>query len=209
MKELVPVALLSSTPHALVVAADSPIRTVAQLIDAAKKRDGLVYASGGAGSTTHLAVELFGSMAGIKLEHVPYKGSTAAHVDVATGRVDFMMDIISSVTPLIKAGKLRLVAVTTDKRMLQFPDVPTVAETAGLSKFEAISWTGLFAPAKTPSGIVKKLSDALTEKTDEAAFRTKVEANGAYYTPMGSTDFASFVRADYDRWQPVLGRATK
>lgn len=210
MKELAPIALLTSAPHALVVSASSPISSVAQLVEAARTRKGgLVYASGGAGSTTHLAVEMFGAMAHLKLEHVPYKGSSPAHLDLVAGRVDFMMDILSSVTPLIKSGRLRLLAVSTATRLPQFANVPTIAETPGFAGFEALSWTGLFAPRRTAPQIIRKLSDALNDPRDDPAFKAQVEANGASYTPMDATQFDAFVKAEYARWSPIAEKTLR
>lgn len=210
MKELAPVALLTSAPHAVVVPMNSPFTSVAQLVEAARTRkDGLIYGSGGAGSTTHLAVEMFASMGKLNIQHVPYKGSSPAHLDLAAGRIDFMMDILSSVSSLIKAGRLRLLAVSTAKRLPQYPDVPTIAETPGFAGFEALSWTGLFAPKGTDPRIILKLSNALNDKSDEAAFKTQVEANGAYYTPMTAPQFDAFVKAEYRRWNPVAEKTLK
>jgi len=210
MKELTGVALLASSPHALVVGADSPFMTTAQLVAQARARkDGLVYASGGAGSTTHLAVEMFAAAGGLQLNHVPYKGSSPAHTDVVSGRVDFMMDLLSAVTPLVKAGRLRLLAVTTANRLPQFPDVPTVSEVPGFAGYEAISWTGLFAPKGTDPRIIRKLSDALNSRNGESAFRAKVEANGAIYTPMPAAQFNTFVKSEYDRWHPLAEKSAK
>jgi tripartite-type tricarboxylate transporter receptor subunit TctC len=210
MKELAPIALLTSAPHALVVSASSPISSVAQLVEAARTRKGgLVYASGGAGSTTHLAVEMFSAMAHLKLEHVPYKGSSPAHLDLVAGRVDFMMDILSSVTPLIKSGRLRLLAVSTATRLPQFANVPTIAETPGFAGFEALSWTGLFAPRRTAPQIIRKLSDALNDPRDDPAFKAQVEANGASYTPMDATQFDAFVKAEYARWSPIAEKTLR
>ncbi|UUZ62211.1 tripartite tricarboxylate transporter substrate binding protein [Polaromonas sp. P1-6] len=210
VKELVPVALLSSTPHALVVPASSPYTTVAQLVDAAKtKKDGLTYASGGVGGSTHLAVEMLAATGGFKAQHIAYKGSSPAHLDLVAGRVDFMMDILSSASPLIRSGRLRLLAVTSAKRVPQYPDVPTVSETSGFANFEAVGWLGLFAPRGTDPKIIQKLSNALNDKQDVEGFKAQVEANGAYYTPMPTGQFDVYVKSEYNRWYPVIERSLK
>lgn len=209
MSDLLPVANFSSTPHALVVAANSPYRTTADIVKAGRSDKGLMYGSGGAGSTTHLAVVLFGEMAGMKLTHVPYKGSAPANADLVGGQLDFMIDILSSVKPLIDGGKLRLIAVTTKDRMPQYPSVPALAETPGLAGYEALTWTGLFAPKGTNPKIVKAVSDALTQPSDLAAVKARVEAGGALYHPIPSDRFAVFLKQEYARWNPIAERELK
>lgn len=209
MKELVPVALLNSSPSALVVPANSPFTTIGQLIEAGRTRkDPLLFGSGGAGPSL-LAVELFGDMGKLNLQNVPYKGSSPALTDLVAGRIDFMMDTLSSVSSMIKGGRLRLLALSSPRRLPQYPDVPTVAETAGFAGFEASTWTGLFAPAGTDPQIIAKLSNALNDKTDEAAFKAQVEANGSFYTPMTSAQFDAFVKAEYKRWKPIVDKTLK
>lgn len=209
MKELVRVALLNSSPSALVVPANSPFTSVEQLVEAARTRkEPLLYGSGGAGPS-YLAVELFAAMGKLNLQNVPYKGSAPAHQDLAAGRIDFMMDTLSSVSSLIKGGRLRMLAVSAPKRLPQYPDVPAVAETAGFAGFEATTWTGLFAPRGTHPKIIEKLSNALNDKTDEAAFKAQVEANGSYYTPMTAAQFDAFVKSEYKRWRPIIEKTLK
>lgn len=209
MKDLDPVANFSSTPLAVVVSADSPIKTVADLVKAGKTEKGLIYGSGGAGSATHLSVVLFGEMAGAKLTHVPYKGSSPANVDLVSARLDFMIDILSSVKPLIDGGRLRMIAVTSKTRLPQYPNVPALAETPGLGGYESMNWTGLFAPKGTDPKVIKLVSDALNNPPEYAAFKAKVDASGATYTPMPSDKFTAFLKEEYNRWNPIAERELK
>ncbi|HEY7239506.1 MAG TPA: tripartite tricarboxylate transporter substrate binding protein, partial [Burkholderiales bacterium] len=158
VKDFAPVSLVAVQPNILVVNPQVRAHSVAELIQLAKKNPGkLNYASSGAGAAAHLAGELFKTMAGVDLVHVPYKGAQPALTDVIAGQVQVMFATSASVIPFIKAGKLRALAVTTAHRSASVPDLPTVSE-AGVPGFEAITWHGVVVPAATPQPLVERLS---------------------------------------------------
>jgi tripartite-type tricarboxylate transporter receptor subunit TctC len=163
VRDFEPVSLVATIEWGLVVAADAPQRSAADLIAAARKTPGQInYGSGGNGSPQHIAMALFASQAGVAMTHVPYKGATQAAMGVAGNEVNAAFQGLATVNSLIRAGKLRLVGVTTPRRMPQFPDVPTVSE-SGLAGFEFNSWFALMAPAGTPKAIVQTLHAEITK----------------------------------------------
>ena len=158
VKDFVPVVLVAGVPNVLVVNPSVPVNTVADLVKLAKAKPGSInFASSGSGTSIHLSGELFKTMAGVDMTHVPYKGSSPALTDLMGGQVQIMFDNLPSSLPLIKSGKLRAVAVTSLKRAPALPDVPTVAE-SGFPGFDASSWFGILAPAGTPAPIVARLN---------------------------------------------------
>jgi tripartite-type tricarboxylate transporter receptor subunit TctC len=185
LKDFDPVSLVATVEWGLVVNAEAPEKTAADLIAAAKKDPGkLNYGSGGNGSPQHIAMALFASQAGVQMKHVPYKGATQAAMGVAGKEVDAAFQGIATVSSLIKAGKVRLVGVTTPKRMPQFPDVPTVSE-SGLPGFEFNSWFALMAPAGTPKDITHRLATEIQKALADPEVREKLNAQGL--TPRGTT----------------------
>ena len=185
LKDFEPVSLVATVEWGLVVNADSPIRTAADLLAAARKTPGEVtYGSGGNGSPQHIAMALFASQAGVQMKHVPYKGATQAAMGVAGQEVQAAFQGIATVTSLVRAGKLRLIGVTTPRRMPQFPDVPTVAE-SGLPGFEFNSWFTLMAPAGMSKAIVQALHGAVQKALADPEVREKLNAQGL--TPRGSS----------------------
>ena len=185
LKDFEPVSLVATVEWGLVVPADSPVKSAADLIAAAKRTPGeLTYGSGGNGSPQHIAMALFASQAGVQMKHVPYKGATQAAMGVAGQEVQAAFQGIATVTSLIKAGKVRLIGVTTPRRMSQFPDVPTVAE-SGLPGFEFNSWFTLVAPAGTPKPVVQSLASAVQKAVADPEVRDKLNAQGL--TPRGTT----------------------
>jgi tripartite-type tricarboxylate transporter receptor subunit TctC len=184
-KDFEPISLVATVEWGVVVPADSSIRTAADLIAAAKKSPGQInYGSGGNGSPQHIAMALFASQAGVQLTHVPYKGATQAAVGVAGHEVQVAFQGIATVNALIKAGKLRLIAVTTPKRLPQFPDVPTVSE-SGLSGFEFNSWFALMAPASTPKPILQKLHAEIVKAIADPAIKDQLLGLGL--SPRGTS----------------------
>ncbi len=182
-KDFTPVALVASQPVVLVVNAGSPYKTLADLVGAARAKPGAVsMASAGNGTVGHLTGEMFGKRAGVKFLHIPYKGAGPAVTDLMGGQVDFFFTTPQSGIPLIKAGKLRALAVSSAKRVPVLPEVPTVAE-SGYAGFEAADWRALVAPAGTPADVVKRLN-AEVEKalakpdTDRQAARRRQRADG-------------------------------
>jgi tripartite-type tricarboxylate transporter receptor subunit TctC len=184
-RDFEPVSLVATVEWGLVVSNDSPFRSAADLIAAAKASPGRInYGSGGNGSPQHVAMELFASLAGISLTHVPYKGATQAAVGVAAGEVPVAFQGLATVTGLLKGGKLRLIAVTTPQRLPQFADVPTVSE-SGLPSFEFNSWATVMAPAGTAKANIARLNAEIVKALAAADVREKLLAQGL--TPRGSS----------------------
>jgi tripartite-type tricarboxylate transporter receptor subunit TctC len=185
LKDFEPVSLIATVEWGLVVNADAPQHSAADLIAAAKQAPGKInYSSGGNGSPQHIAMALFASQAGVQMTHVPYKGATQAAMGVAGNEVLTAFQGIATVNSLIKSGKVRLIGVTTPKRMPQFPDVPTVSE-SGLPGFEFNSWATLMAPAGTPPAIVHAMAAAVQKVLADPQVRDKLIAQGL--TPRGTT----------------------
>jgi tripartite-type tricarboxylate transporter receptor subunit TctC len=205
--DLLPISQIATTPFMLVVHPSSPIRTVGELIAAAKAaKEPLQYATAGSGSGSHLFMEYFSSLAGIKMQAIPYKGTAPAMTDVIGGRVPLTFDNVITTGPLSSSGKLRGLAVSTTTRASIAPEIPTMVE-AGVAGFDAQAWFGLFAPAGTPAPIVNRLEaetiKALRDPKVQEAFRT----NGA--EPMGTTaaQFGQFFINEIDKWAKVVTSA--
>jgi len=202
--DFAPISLLVAVPNVLVVHPDFPAGDVAQLIALLKANPGKYsYASAGVGTPGHLSGELFKSMAGVDMVHVPYKGGGPALVDVMEGYVPMMFDNLPSSTEPIRASKLRSLAVTTAQRAASMPDLPTVAE-SGLPGFETYSWNALFAPTGTPSAVIARLNEAAVAALADPELKAKLEGLGA--TVVGSTpeQLAAHVRAELAKWAPVV-----
>jgi tripartite-type tricarboxylate transporter receptor subunit TctC len=183
-RDFSPISFVASTPFILAVNPAVPANSVKELIALAKSKPGqLRYGSGGSGSPPHLSAEMFRSMTGIDVLHVPYKGVTPAMIDTVAGQVQFVISVIPAVLPTIRSGKLRALGVTSAKRSALVPDVPTIADT--VPGYEFIGWYSLFAPAKTPQAILAKLNAELVKMLDTADFRERFSALGA--EPHGST----------------------
>ena len=207
LRDFEPVSLVATVEWGLVTTGDSPYRTAADLIAAAKAEPRKInYGSGGNGSPQHVAMELFASTAGISLTHVPYKGATQAAVGVAAGEVQVAFQGLATVTGLIKSGKLRLLGVTTAQRLSQFPEVPTVSE-SGLPGFEFNSWATVVAPAGTPKQIVAFLNAEVVRALAVPEVRSKLVAQGL--TPRGSTpeELAQSTREQLARYATLIKQA--
>ena len=207
LKDFEPISLVATVEWGVVVPADSPIKTAADLIAAAKKAPGqLNYGSGGNGSPQHIAMALFASQAGVQLTHVPYKGATQAAVGVAGHEVQVAFQGIATVSSLIKAGKLRLIAVTTARRLPQFPEVPTVSE-SGLSGFEFNSWFAMMAPAGTPKPIVEKLHAEITKALADSSIKEQLFGLGL--SPRGTSpdQLATDLRTQYAKYGNLIRQA--
>lgn len=206
-KDFEPISLVATVEWGVVVPADSAIRTAADLIAAAKKSPGqLNYGSGGNGSPQHIAMALFASQAGVQLTHVPYKGATQAAVGVAGHEVQVAFQGIATVSSLIKAGKLRLIAVTTPKRLPQFPDVPTVSE-SGLSGFEFNSWYAMMAPAGTPKPILQKLHAEIVKAISDPAIKEQLFGLGL--SPKGTSpdELAADLKVQFAKYGNLIKQA--
>ncbi|BFO53468.1 tripartite tricarboxylate transporter substrate binding protein [Acidovorax sacchari] len=204
VKDFAPVSLLAIVPNVLVVHANSPDKTVADVIAHAGREPGkLTYASAGNGTSIHLAGEVFASMARLNLLHVPYKGSGPAMTDMLGGQVDLMFDSITSAAPHIQSGKLRALGVTSAKRSATLPGVPTIAE-AGVPGYEVSPWFAVFAPAGTPAPIVQKLNAALLDAMKQPETKARFDAIGA--EPIGSTpaQLAAHLDKEMARWGALI-----
>lgn len=205
-KDFGPVILVGVSPNIVVVSADSPHKTFAEFLAAAKANPGkLSYASQGGGTSAHLAGELFNSMAGTKLTHVPYKGAGPALTDVIGGQVDVMFATASAVGSLVDAGKLRALAVTTPTRSTTpaLAKLPTVAE-SGVPGYNAGSWYGYYAPAGTPPDAINKLNAAIKKAAQTPTFKSRVESEGLMIKTGTPEDFANFEKAEEIRWRKVI-----
>jgi tripartite-type tricarboxylate transporter receptor subunit TctC len=204
-RDFAPVARIAETPLVLVVRTDSPLRTLADLIAAAKAKPAdASFASTGMGSTLHLAGELLQLETGTQMLHVPYKGSAPALNGVMGGETQFMIDSVGSSIPLIKGGKLRALAVTSAKRLPALPDVPTVAE-SGTPGFDVSTWFGLLVPKQTPTAIVNRLNAAVAVAVRDPAFRAQFEAVGLVVpAPIDPTTFNKFIQAETAKWAPLI-----
>ena len=204
VKDFAPISRVANVPNVLVVNAAAPYRDVQQLITYAKAHPGeLTFASSGNGTSIHLAGELFKTMTGVDMRHVPFRGSAPAITSLLGEHVNLMFDNLPSSFQQIKAGKLRALAVTSATRSAALPDVPTMAE-AGLTGYEATSWFGLLAPAGTPPAIVKLLDDQLLVILADPGVKTKLDEQGAVPHPESPDEFARFIRAETAKWAKTV-----
>jgi tripartite-type tricarboxylate transporter receptor subunit TctC len=207
LRDFEPVSLVATVEWGLVASSDSPYRTAADLIAAAKANPGKIdYGSGGNGSPQHVAMELFASTAGITLTHVPYKGATQAAVGVAAGEVQVAFQGLATVAGLVKGGKLRLLAVTTPQRLAQFPDVPTVSE-SGLLGFEFNSWAAVVAPAGTPKPIIERLNAEIAKAIAAREVQEKLAAQGLTPRGSGSEELRQATRRQLERYAILMKQA--
>lgn len=202
-RDFVAVTQVMRAPNVLVVNATLPAKNVTEFIALLKANPGKYsYGSGGNGSSAHFTAELFKSMAGVEIAHIPYKGATPALTDVIAGQVVMFMGNLPPAIGHIKSGRVRALAVTTAQRSALVPDIPTIAE-SGLPGFETVAWFGLFAPAGTPQEIVDKLRDEVARIVQQADIRERITTLGG--EPVGNTSaaFAAIVRNDIAKWKKV------
>jgi len=203
-RDLAPVALTAVVPLALVVALNVPANTVPEFIAYAKANPGkLSYGSAGNGNVTHLGAFQFVRANGIDAVHIPYKGSAPADVDLVGGQIQFMTDTVNSVMPFVRDKRLKMLAVTTPKRMSLFPDVPTLAE-SGMPGFEVGAWQGLMVPANTPKPIIQRLNAEVMKALQSPDVRQKLALQGA--EPLGSTPeaYGEYIQKEITRWDNVV-----
>ncbi len=204
LTDLVPVTQVNSAPLMLVVHPSLPVKSVAELIAYAKARPGqLNYGSGGVGATPFLATELFKSMAGIDVTHVPYRGGAPALADLVAGQLSFMIENVPGTLPLVRDGKLRALAITSRQRLALVPDLPTMEE-AGVPGYEMIGWNGIFVPKATPPEIVTRLNAELVKVLRSADVGEQLAKLGA--VPVGDSpeQFGAFVKAESARWGKII-----
>ncbi|HQQ68913.1 MAG TPA: tripartite tricarboxylate transporter substrate binding protein [Alicycliphilus sp.] len=204
LRDLAPVALTAVVPLALVVSPAVPASNVREFVAYAQANPGkLSYGSAGNGNVTHLAAYQFAKAQGIEATHVPYRGSAPADVDLAAGQIQFMTDTINSVMSFVKDRRMKLLAVTTARRMSLYPDVPTLAETV-MPGFEAGAWQGVMVPAATPAAVVQRLNAEINKALQSTDVRGKLAVQGA--EPLGSTpeEYGAYVRKELARWAGVV-----
>jgi tripartite-type tricarboxylate transporter receptor subunit TctC len=203
VKDFEPISNLVLTPQTIVVGADTPFRTLKDFVAAAKAKPGeIAYGSLGTGSTSHLTMEAFQQQAGIKLNHIPFKGGAEAQTQIMGGAFPVMSDTVPGVLAQVKAGKLRALGVAIPQRSPYLPDVPTIAE-QGYGGFESVGWIGLCAPAKTPAAILDKLNAEVRKML--ASKEAKERIDTLAFTPVGDSraEFAAFMKSEIAKWSRV------
>jgi len=203
VKDLTPVSLVASSPLVIVTAADSPLKTLADVVKLAKEKPGFInYATSGNGTVAHLATESFQKVAGIKLTHVPYKGAAQGATDVISGQVQLYVSSIPTLIGHIKSGKMRPIAVTSLKRADDLPQVPSIAE-AGYKGFDAVTWFGILGPANLPKDIVAKLNADINKALKDADLQKKLGEQGADVEGSTPEQFAKLIQSDIARWGKI------
>jgi tripartite-type tricarboxylate transporter receptor subunit TctC len=204
VKDFAPIGLVAAVPFALIINPTIPAKTLSQFIAYAKSKPGLAYGSAGNGSPQHLGAEMIKTAAGIDIRHVPYRGSVPAMLDVIAGHIPFMVVDLQPALQQIREGKVRVLGVTTPKRVAAAPDIPTLAE-AGLPGFELVAWQGVVAPAGTPRPIVDQLAAELGKLLADPATRDKLTAISLEPLPPSTPDsFAAYIKAEVDRWAVIV-----
>ncbi|MFZ9194306.1 MAG: tripartite tricarboxylate transporter substrate binding protein [Burkholderiales bacterium] len=207
LRDLTPITLVASAPNVLVVGPALPIKSVADLVKAAKANPGkLTYGSSGNLGSPHLAGELFELMTGTDMVHVPYKGAATAMVDLIGGRISLSFASLPSAISHIRGGRLTAIAVTSEKRFPLMPDLPTVSE-SGLPGFETTAWQGLVAPAKTPPAVIKRLNAESIHVLNQPLMRERLTQNGAVAVGSTPEELWAFARAQIEKWGKVVKAA--
>jgi len=207
IRDLAPVTLIGNIPMAVVVTPKFPAKSIKELIALAKAKPGEIeYASAGNGTTNHLAVEQFKQMTDINLLHVPYRGNPLAVVDVIAGRVPVFFDFVLTALPHIRDGKVRVLATTGLKRSAVLPDVPTVDE-SGVPGFEAGTWFGVYAPAKTPKPIVDRIDAEILAALADPGIRGRLKDLGVDIIAKGPADLGALTKSDLEKWGPIVKKA--
>ena len=202
-RELTPVVLLISQPYLMVATPSLPANSVKELVALAKAKP-LIYASSGIGSVVHLGMELFKSMSGVDMTHVPYKGSGLSMIDVMSGRVQLAITNVLTATPLVRGGKLKALAITSDKRVHAFPELPTVAE-AGVPGYELRSWYGLLAPNRPPAPLLAYLNREMSETVNAPEVKEKLAADGAEAaSPNTPAQFHDVIAREIAKWDKLI-----
>lgn len=206
-KDFVPITRAAMVPNLLVVKKDAPFNTLPEMMAYEKANPGkLTYGSSGNGTTLHLSGELFNLMAGSKITHIPYKGSTPAVADLMGGQISMIFDNMPSVIQQVKSGRLKALAVTSAQRNPQLPEIPTIQE-MGVAGYEVWSWFGLLAPAATPKPIVDKLNASIVDIIKQPDVQAKIIELGAVPVPESSTEFGTFIAAETLKWAKVIKEA--
>jgi tripartite-type tricarboxylate transporter receptor subunit TctC len=207
VKDFAPVTQVAALPNVLVVHPSVPAKTVAEFVALAKsKPDQIAYASAGVGTSPHMGMELFKSMAGVNVRHIPYRGTAPAVNDLIGGQVSAMMANVLTAKPQIDGGQLRALGVSGAKRSAGLPNVPTIAE-AGVPGYSALQWYGLLAPAGTPNDIVVKLQAAVAKALEQADVKERLAADGAEGVGSTPAEFAALIKEELDKWARVAKAA--
>lgn len=202
--DLIPVSQLSTGPMLVLTGLGKSYKSMSDLITAAKANPGgISYGSGGSGSTTHLAAEIIATAAGVKFNHIPYKGSAPAMVDLMSGTLDFAFELVYSAIPHVQGSKLRALAITSIKRSPLVPDVPTLKE-SGLPELDLAVWNGIMAPAKTPRHIVDKLNSVIREVMQSNQVREQLASRGFSVTASSPAAFSKFLDTEIKLWAEAV-----
>jgi tripartite-type tricarboxylate transporter receptor subunit TctC len=207
IKSFTPVAWVAKVPNVLAVHPSVPANTVAELVKYLKANPGKVnYGSGGNGSAAHLAMEYFKLSTQTFVVHVPYRGTAPSVTDAVAGQIQMVFTGAPALVPMVKAGKLRAIAVSSPKRLDLLPDVPTLAESGvkGLENFEADQWYGIVAPAATPQAIVMKLNNEINAILNSVEIKSRLQTEGAEATPNAPEVFGRLIASEIERWRPVV-----
>jgi len=208
LKDLQPIALAGVVPLALVVPASAPYSTMAELVAFLRSTgQSLTFASAGVGTPGHLAGELLKLKLNNKLTHVPYKGAAPALNDIVGGHVDFYFPGFPAAVPLMQAGKIKLLAVSSAKRSPVAPDIPTVAESTGITNFDFTLWVGFFAPRGTPKDLAERLNTAINKILLEPDIKSRLQDDGAVVSALSIDQFTGFVRAEIDKYKEIIAEA--
>ncbi len=207
VKDFAPVALVAGVPFALIINPSIPAKTLAEFIAYAKSNPGLAYGSAGNGSPQHLAAEMMRSAAGIDIRHVPYRGSVPAMLDVIAGHIPFMIVDLQPALQQIKEGKVRVLGVTTPKRVTAAPDIPTIGE-GGLAGYELVAWQGVVAPAGTPRPVVDALAAQIKKLLDNPSTRERFTSIAIEPLPGSTPDsFGDYIKSEVDRWADIVKKS--
>jgi tripartite-type tricarboxylate transporter receptor subunit TctC len=210
IKSFAPVAFVARVPNVMAVSVSLPVRTVAEWVAYLKARPGQVnYGSGGNGSAAHLASEYFKLATQTFIVHVPYRGTAPSVSDAVAGQVQMVFTGAPAIIPMVKAGKLRALAVSSSKRLEALPDVPTLAESGvqGLAQFEADQWYGVVAPAGTPAAVVQKLNQVINASLSSNEVSARLQSEGAFAMPVTPEAFGLMIQKEIGRWRPVVLKA--
>ena len=206
IRDFAPVSLVSASPIALLVEVKSPLKSVPELVAAAKaKPDQVTFGSSGNGTVGHLSGELLQRTAGVKLVHVPYKGAAQAIPDLLGGRINVYLPSLETSMPHMKAGTLRAIAITSAQRVSAVPDIPTVAES--YKGFEAITWFGLLVPSGTPAPVITRLSAEITKALQAQDVKERFAATGGVIVKPGPSEFAALIKAELAKWGRIVKEA--
>jgi len=207
VRDLAPITLIVTIPYLLLVNPAYPAQSVKELLALARARPGqLNYGSAGTGTTSHLAMELFRSMAGIQVTHVPYKGSAPAATDLVGGQLQLLFDAPPSSLPFVRSGRLRALGISTLRRTPLLPDMPTIHE-AGVPGYEVLTWSGICAPAGTPKAVVARLNEAIVQGVTSRETRDRFAALGADVVANSSEEYRKFILAELAKWSRVIREA--